>query len=367
MDATLITARPPLPLWIWTRAPSRRLPFPVGDSRCRLFTRARHGLWVGLRAAGVRPGDEALAPAYHHGSEIEALLRAGLTCGFYEATETLEPDEVELERLLTPRTRVLHLTHFLGFPQDAARWRRWCDERGLLLVEDAAMAWLAVRDGRPVGSDGDLAIYCLYKSFGVPDGGALFSRADLPPTTARPKPALAALAFVHALWLMRRSGLLSRLALLAHKERPYVARTEFALGDPMSAPSSATILALPRVADVGAAGKRRANYRQLQSELSGMVSPAFRTLPPGASPFVFPIETDDKPALVARLRARGIRAYDLWPLPHPALAADAFPRAAALRARAVGLPVHQELRSDDLVRIAAAVREAESVRPHVRL
>lgn len=356
MSATLITARAPLPLSIWARPPVRQMPFPLNEPRCQLFRRARHGLWLGLRSAGMRPGDEALAPAYHHGSEIEALLQAGLTCRFYEATETLEPDEAELERLLTPRTRVLHLTHFLGFPQDARRWRRWCDERGLLLVEDAAMAWLATRDGRPVGSDGDLAIYCLYKTFGVPDGGALLSRGDVPATGARPRLAISELAFVHALSLLRRSALLTRLALLARRERPYLAKREFALGDPASAPSRATLLAIPRVADVAAAEKRRRNFGQLQKELSDMVSAAFRALPPGACPFVFPIETDDKPALLARLHARGIRGYDLWPLPHDALRADDFPGAGTLRRRAVGLPVHQELRLQDLSRIVSAVR-----------
>src|SRR5438067_5428718 len=125
VSEALITARAPLPVSIWGRAPTRRLPFPLDDPRCRVFQRARHGLWYALRAAGVAPGDEALAPAYHHGSEIEALLRAGLVCRFYDATETLAPDESELEALLTPRTRALHLIHYIGFLPDAARWRRW--------------------------------------------------------------------------------------------------------------------------------------------------------------------------------------------------------------------------------------------------
>jgi dTDP-4-amino-4,6-dideoxygalactose transaminase len=332
------------------------MPFPLNDPRCRLFRRARHGLWLALRAAGIVAGDEALAPAYHHGSEIEALIQAGLTCKFYEATETLEPDEAELERLLTPRTKVLHLTHYLGLPQNARRWRRWCDERGLLLIEDAAMAWLATRDDRPVGSDGDIAIYCLYKTFGVPDGGALLSRFDVPASKVERRLAITDLAFVHALSLLRRSSLLSRLALVARKERPYLAKSEFALGDPVSAPSTATLLALPHVVDVAAAEKRRRNFRQLQSALSEMVSTAFRAPAPGACPFVFPIETDDKPALLARLHQRGIRGYDLWPLPHDALRAEEFPRTSELRRRAVGLPVHQELRPQDLSRIVSAVR-----------
>lgn len=353
---TVLTALAPLPLWIWSRPPARRLPYPLGEIRCRLFARARHGLWHGVRALGLQPGDEVLVPAYHHGSEIEALVRAGLACRFYDATESLKPDESELERLLTPRTRALHLTHFLGFPQDAARWRAWCDARGLLLIEDAAQAWLARRGHRPVGSDADLAIYCLYKSFGVPDGAALLVRARPPTVKHRRRIGLAGLGFEHALWLAGRSPLLARVALFAYRRRDYVTEQDFALGDPASAPSVATLLALPRVAHHGAVHQRRWNYRQLLSELGDLVPPAFRPLPPGASPFVFPIETDDKPGLLERLRARGIRALDLWAVPHPALP-NGFRCAAALRARVVGLPVHQELRPNDLERIVDGVRE----------
>lgn len=358
---TVLTARAPLPPRIWARPPLRHLPFPLGEPGCRLFTRARHGLWQAVRALGLQPGDAVLAPAYHHGSEIEALLRAGLTCRFYEATDTLEPDESELERLLTPRTRALHLTHFLGFPQDASRWRKWCDERGLLLMEDAAQAWLATRNGRPVGSDGDLAIYCLYKTFGLPDGGALLTRALPAMAKPRRRSALTALAFEHALWLVSRSHVLSRIARLVHKRRAYVAEKDFALGDPVSAPCTTTLLALPRVADPAAAAKRRRNYRQLLSELADLVPTAFRQLPPGASPLVFPIETDDKPGLLEHLRARGIWAHDHWSVAHPSLP-EGYRGAAALRARVVGLPVHQELRRKDLERVAVAARDLTRAR-----
>ena len=65
----------------------------------------------------------------------------------------------------------MYLIHYLGFPQDAPGWLRWCRERGLLLIEDAAQAWLASVGGRPLGSFGDMAIFSFYKAVGVPEGG----------------------------------------------------------------------------------------------------------------------------------------------------------------------------------------------------
>src|SRR5215210_559569 len=95
---------------------------------------------MGIKALGLEPGDEILVPAYHHGSGVEALIRAGLVCRFYDAGR-FEPDANELEALLNTRIRALFRIHYLGLPQDAARWRAWCDERNLLLIEVAAPAW----------------------------------------------------------------------------------------------------------------------------------------------------------------------------------------------------------------------------------
>jgi dTDP-4-amino-4,6-dideoxygalactose transaminase len=161
MTPPRLTVWPTLPPDAWIRDRHAPLPFPLDHKGWRLFARGRHALWHGVRALGLGPGDAVLVPAYHHGSEVEALLRVGLECRFYGTDERLEPHEEELERLFKNGVRALHLTHYLGFPQDAPRWRRWCDERGLLLIEDAAQAWLASWDGRSVGSLGDLAMFCL--------------------------------------------------------------------------------------------------------------------------------------------------------------------------------------------------------------
>src|SRR5215216_1209594 len=176
---TRLNAWPPLPPSVYIRRPGR-LPFPLQEQSCRLFALGRHALWHGVRALGLEPGDGILVPAYHHGSEVEALTRAGLTASFYGGSDALEPIESELDGLVEPRTRALLLIHYLGFPQDLARWRRWCDERGMFLIEDAAQAWLARDDDRPVGSVGDLAMFCLYKTYGLPDGAALVSRRPIP-------------------------------------------------------------------------------------------------------------------------------------------------------------------------------------------
>jgi dTDP-4-amino-4,6-dideoxygalactose transaminase len=354
---------PGLPLDAYRRPDAATLPFPLGEENCRVFLRARHGLWHGVKAIGLVPGDEVLVPAYHHGSEVEALLRAGLRPRFFEANDTLEPDEGELESLLGPNVRALFLIHYLGFPRDLDRWRVWCDRRGLLLIEDAAQAWLA-RDGdRPVGSVGDLAVFCLYKMVPVPDGAALVSKRPPPPPTSRRRAGAFRAIKRHCAWLAQQSPSFTSLHARVVPVADWLERhnvgglwSEFELGDPASPPSVLTTRLLPKIADPRAAEQRRENYRFLLERLGDVVSPAFAALPSGASPLAFPIEVGAQDRFVHAMKRRGIGLH-LWTEPHPSLPIEPFPRARALRARLVGLPVHHQLVADDLDRLVAATRE----------
>lgn len=81
----------------------------------------------------------------------------------------------------------------------------------------------------------------------------------------------------------------------------------------------------------------------------------FTRLHEGASPFAFPIWSSRKEELLDWLNRLGIVAPNYWSVPHPVLQATDFPQAAALREGIVALPVHQELGTKELERIADAV------------
>jgi CelD/BcsL family acetyltransferase involved in cellulose biosynthesis len=357
LPPSLLSAWPPLPPHAWAHRPRTSLPFPLDDPGYRLFARARHGLYHGLQSLGLGPGAEVLVPAWHHGSEVEALSRAGVACRFYDCGDDLAPDAAALEDLLGPAVRGLYLIHYLGFPQDSRAWRQWCDDRGLLLLEDAAQGWLGHDRGRPLGSFGDLAILCLDKTFGLPDGGALVLRGGAPAVAGNGSHpgGVATTARRHAAWLAGRLPATS--ALLGDAEGHYDPAGDFALGDARAGVSRATRALLPRLADPAVAAARRARYRLMLAELGDAVPAPFGVLPDGCSPFVFPIHAGaDKAALMDRLRRGGIKPLDLWSVPHPALDPSRFPGAAARRGRTIGLPVHQELRHADVERIVTAVR-----------
>ena len=355
---------PPLPPATFLARRARALPWPLNDASCRLFHRARHGLFQGVTALGLPPGGAVLVPAYHHGSEVEALIQAGFEVRFYDLDEDMTPREESLDAQLDGAV-ALYLIHFIGFPQNCPRWREWADERGLLLFEDAAQSWLAEVGGRPAGSFGDLSIFCLYKSFGVPDGGALAGRAlggAAPATVGRPDAGVAQTALRVGAWCASRSGALA--AATEPRTRRRHARAERAsggpgemerdmeLGDPAQGPLRLSRWLLERVVDPDAPRRRRANYLALLERLPEAVLPAFRSLPEGAAPWVFPVVAKDKELAMRRLRDRRIDALNFWRIHHPALDPARFPYVAELRATLLGLPVHQELRPRDLDRIA---------------
>jgi dTDP-4-amino-4,6-dideoxygalactose transaminase len=296
-------------------------------------------------------------PAFHHGSEVETVRRAGFECRFYDGRDGINPDQEELESLVGEGTRGLYLIHALGRTHDPLRWRRWCDERGLYLLEDAAQAWLSGRDGTPAGSAGDVAIFCFYKVAPMPDAAALRTAAPiaLPNPMPRAPGSLRSLARLTRDELSHRTRRLAGLrgrAKDAHR-RDEVPERDFGAGPNPRRPARASLYLSRRIDGEATAAARRRNYAYLAERLSEFRPAALAGIDSSESPLVFPVETGDKRGLLDHLAGNRIIDGKLWTVPHPSLPAERFPRAAAMRDRLVGLPVHQRLRENDLERIAA--------------
>jgi hypothetical protein len=358
---------PTLPLNVHFRQPSKWNPFPLDQAGCRIYSLARHAIWNTCRSSGFGPDDVVLVPAYHHGSEIEALLQARLNIRYYKITENLEPDVTNLELLLGPKVKALYLIHYMGFPQNAAFWRHWCDERKLLLIEDAAQAFLSTHNGRPVGSFGHMAFFCLYKTYGIPDGGAVISKYLPPLPGLRAQSGFWEVFKRHVNFVATRS---SSVGFIHRLFKPLVTRwkrkwnvlrgqlsKEFELGDPATPPSVMTRRLLPRILDEKTAERRRENYKFLLRHLGHLVPRPFNLLPEGACPFAFPIEVADAREFRKKLHRKGVLGILYWLNPHPSLPVPDFARCRKLRENMLALPVHQELTLSNLQQIVNVVKE----------
>ena len=150
------------------------------------YCRAKHAVAVrtgtdalvlALRALGVVPGDEVIVPASSFFATAEAVSHAGATPVFADvddATLLVDPDSVRA--LVTKRTRCIVPVHLFGQLADLARLRAF----GVALLEDAAQAHGASRDGARAGSLGAAGAFSFYptKNLGALGEGGCVTTHD---------------------------------------------------------------------------------------------------------------------------------------------------------------------------------------------
>ncbi len=133
-------------------------------------------LTVGLRALGVRPGDEVIVPAYTFIATATAAMLIGATPVFADIDPaTLLIDPASVDALITPRTRAIVPVHLAGCPADMGRLVAIARRHGIPILEDAAQAHAARYEGRAVGSIGEMGAFSFQtsKNLSAGEGGAL--------------------------------------------------------------------------------------------------------------------------------------------------------------------------------------------------
>jgi dTDP-4-amino-4,6-dideoxygalactose transaminase len=139
-------------------------------------------LHLAYLAAGVGPGDEVIVPSFTFAATATAVVYCGGTPVFADIRSLEDPsiDPAEVERRITPRTKAVAAVHFAGYAAPVDRLREICDERGLVLVEDAAHTPSAELGGRKLGTFGLAGCFSLFsnKVLSVGEGGLLTTDDD---------------------------------------------------------------------------------------------------------------------------------------------------------------------------------------------
>ncbi len=361
-------------------------PSVLGAGPARMVTSGRIAIANALREMRVGPGDAVLVPAYHSLSMIPPVLACGAVPVFYKVGPDTAVDLADIAARLTPAVKVLMVTSYFGFPQALKVLRAFCDQHGLLLLEDCAHCFFGSHEGRAVGSWGDYAIASSMKFFPIYEGGCLVSARHALVAPA-PTGAGAGFEIKAALNALENSFAYGRLPLLHAllwvplriKEALWNRRAPAPGAAPL-APSSSdssvefdprwldkrsswfSRIVLRRSDHARIVERRRAHYGRLERALSGVSGcrPLFATLPEGACPWMFPLWVDQPEALFERLLAAGVPvtrfAQSLWPGVDETVCANS----AALSRQVLAFPCHQALRADEVtwlgVAIAAAAR-----------
>jgi dTDP-4-amino-4,6-dideoxygalactose transaminase len=306
-------------------------------------------VYAALRATGVGPGDEVIAPAHTFFATIEAIVHTGAMPVLVDVEpERLTIDPERVRAALTARTRAIVPVHLYGHPADMEPLLTLAGERGLRVIEDAAQAHGASYRGRRCGSLGDVGCFSFYftKNLGAAGEAGCATTGD---------PGLA-----EQLRRLRHHGHVSKFehALVGHN---------FRLDELQAAVLRIRLRRLDR-----ALARRRAIAGHYGARFLG--SPVV-TLPTAdgceAGHHLYPVRVRDRDGLAAHLQDRGIQTGIHYPVPahrQPALRdhphrVEALPVTEAACRELLSLPIYPELEDEQVERIAACVLDFVGAEP----
>ena len=149
----------------------------TGAGYCHLCSSGTAALSIALAACGIGAGDEVIVPPFTFVATIEAVMSAGAVPVFADIDETLCLDSGSLEKALTPRTKAVLLVHMCGAMAEIDRIKAFCDQKGLLLMEDACQALGGTFQGKCLGTFGKVGCFSFdpVKTVTCGEGGAIIT------------------------------------------------------------------------------------------------------------------------------------------------------------------------------------------------
>jgi dTDP-3-amino-3,4,6-trideoxy-alpha-D-glucose transaminase len=149
-----------------------------GAEHCIGVANGTDAITIALRALGVGPGDEVVVPSFTFYASVEATVNAGATPVFCDVDPvTFCVTRETVEAAVTERTRAIVAVDLFGWLPALDQLR----DLGLPILEDAAQAHGAGREGRRSGTYGDAATFSFFpsKNLGaLGDGGAIVTDDD---------------------------------------------------------------------------------------------------------------------------------------------------------------------------------------------
>jgi dTDP-4-amino-4,6-dideoxygalactose transaminase len=160
----------------FTRSCSKLLEERFGISRVLLTPSCTAALEMAVMLCDLGPGDEVILPSFTFVSSASAVARVGAVPVFVDIRpDTLNLDEEQIEKAITPRTRAIMPVHYAGVGCEMERIGEIAATHGLRIIEDAAQGVAAFYRGRALGSIGDLGAFSFHetKNYIAGEGGAL--------------------------------------------------------------------------------------------------------------------------------------------------------------------------------------------------
>ncbi|MFI9203880.1 aminotransferase class I/II-fold pyridoxal phosphate-dependent enzyme [Streptomyces sp. NPDC053048] len=173
-------------LWLTNNGPlvrefEEKVAERAGTRHCVAVANATSGMQIAATAAGVRPGQEVIIPAFTWIATPHAMEWAGMVpvfCDVDEESGTIDPEHAE--KLIGPRTGGILGVHVYGRPCPVDELTDLAGRHGLSLLFDAAHAFGNTYRQRPVGGFGTAEVFSFHATKFVNsfEGGAIVTNDD---------------------------------------------------------------------------------------------------------------------------------------------------------------------------------------------
>ena len=316
-------------------------------------------LFLSLTALGVGPGDEVITTPMTFVATANAILHTGATPVFVDVEPTTGNIDVRrVERAITSRTRAVIPVHLYGLMADMHALAEVCQRRNVLIVEDAAHAAEAERDGARPGQLGQAACFSFYatKNLTCGEGGAIATNDAAMAATVR----------------RLRSHGLSKEAAGRYTER-YQHWDMLELGFKANLSDINAALLIGQLARLGEQRERREQIaRRYEDAFAQIPGIDFPKVPEGARSarhlFTIWVPPDGRDDTIAALQSHGIgvavnyRALHLTSYYQSlfGFARGAYPQAELIGDRTITLPLYPSMTDEDIDQVIEAVREVAS-------
>ena len=143
----------------------------VGAPYAAAVSSGTAGLHLLCVAAGIAPGDEVITSPYSFVASANCAIYEGATPVFADIDgSTLNMDPVAVEAAVTERTKAIVAVDIFGYPSEIDELQAVASRHGIALIDDSCEALGARYRGRPLGAQGQDAVWAFYPNKQITTG-----------------------------------------------------------------------------------------------------------------------------------------------------------------------------------------------------
>ena len=147
-----------------------------GAQKVLLTTSGTSALEMAAILCDIKPGDEVILPSYTFSTTATSFSNLGAKLVFVDVRpDTMNIDERKIEAAITEKTKAIAVVHYAGVACEMDAIMDIARKHGLMVVEDAAQAFMSTYNGRPLGTLGSFGCFSFHetKNLSMGEGGAL--------------------------------------------------------------------------------------------------------------------------------------------------------------------------------------------------